>query len=51
MATGARIAVPNMWRMEGHGQLRYTDEGFPFPIDVPFIADQHPHRRLSAQPH
>lgn len=28
-----QITVPNMWQMEGHGQLQYTDEGFPFPID------------------
>ncbi|MDW2144369.1 beta-galactosidase subunit alpha, partial [Vibrio sp. 1833] len=31
------ITVPNMWQMEGHGDLQYTDEGFPFPIDVPFV--------------
>ncbi len=31
------ITVPGMWQMEGHGQLQYTDEGFPFPIDVPYV--------------
>ncbi|MGL5526069.1 MAG: sugar-binding domain-containing protein, partial [Aeromonas veronii] len=37
-----QITVPNMWQMEGHGQLQYTDEGFPFPIDVPFVPTNNP---------
>ena len=28
--------------MEGHGQLQYTDEGWPFPIDVPFVPSDNP---------
>ncbi|CAE6914755.1 beta-galactosidase subunit alpha [Vibrio sp. B1FLJ16] len=36
------ITVPNMWQMEGHGDLQYTDEGFPFPIDVPFVPSDNP---------
>ena len=28
--------------MEGHGQLQYTDEGFPFPIDVPYVPTDNP---------
>ena len=28
--------------MEGHGKLQYTDEGFPFPIDVPFVPSDNP---------
>ncbi|MFU2315176.1 beta-galactosidase subunit alpha [Rahnella sp. PCH160] len=36
------IAVPGMWQMEGHGQLQYTDEGFPFPIDIPFVPTNNP---------
>ncbi|AVF36353.1 beta-galactosidase subunit alpha [Rahnella sikkimica] len=36
------IAVPGMWQMEGHGQLQYTDEGFPFPIDIPFVPANNP---------
>ncbi|MDU1298745.1 MAG: beta-D-galactosidase subunit alpha, partial [Enterobacter hormaechei] len=35
MADWGDITVPGMWQMEGHGQLQYTDEGFPFPVDVP----------------
>ena len=31
MSGGGQITVPNMWQMEGHGQLQYTDEGFPSP--------------------
>ncbi|WP_394145223.1 beta-galactosidase subunit alpha [Vibrio atypicus] len=37
-----QITVPNMWQMEGHGDLQYTDEGFPFPIDVPFVPSDNP---------
>ncbi|PSS53039.1 beta-galactosidase subunit alpha [Enterobacter sp. FS01] len=36
------ITVPAMWQMEGHGQLQYTDEGFPFPIDVPWVPADNP---------
>jgi evolved beta-galactosidase subunit alpha len=42
MSEWGQITVPNMWQMEGHGQLRYTDEGFPFPIDVPFVPTNNP---------
>ena len=31
-----------MWQMHGYGQLQYTDEGFPFPIDVPFVPSDNP---------
>ncbi|MGA5657221.1 beta-galactosidase subunit alpha [Rahnella contaminans] len=36
------ITVPGMWQMEGHGQLQYTDEGFPFPINIPFVPTNNP---------
>lgn len=36
------INVPGMWQMEGHGQLQYTDEGFPFPIDIPYVPTNNP---------
>lgn len=36
------IAVPGMWQMEGHGSLQYTDEGFPFPVDVPWVPTDNP---------
>ncbi len=42
MSEWGQITVPNMWQMEGHGQLQYTDEGFPFPIDVPFVPTNNP---------
>ncbi|MDV5169663.1 beta-galactosidase subunit alpha [Photobacterium rosenbergii] len=42
MAEWGHITVPNMWQMEGHGVLQYTDEGFPFPIDVPFVPTENP---------
>ncbi|MGF1735762.1 beta-galactosidase subunit alpha [Photobacterium satsumensis] len=42
MTDWGQITVPNMWQMEGHGDLQYTDEGFPFPIDVPFVPTDNP---------
>ncbi|MEZ9574463.1 beta-galactosidase subunit alpha [Vibrio sp. 10N.261.55.F4] len=42
MSDWGNITVPNMWQMEGHGDLQYTDEGFPFPIDVPFVPSDNP---------
>ncbi|RJX69355.1 beta-galactosidase subunit alpha [Vibrio sinensis] len=42
MSEWGQITVPNMWQMEGHGDLQYTDEGFPFPIDVPFVPSDNP---------
>ncbi|WP_038879027.1 beta-galactosidase subunit alpha [Vibrio jasicida] len=42
MEDWGHITVPNMWQMEGHGDLQYTDEGFPFPIDVPFVPTDNP---------
>ncbi|WP_022942209.1 beta-galactosidase subunit alpha [Psychromonas hadalis] len=36
------LPVPSMWQMHGFGQLQYTDEGFPFPIDVPFVPSNNP---------
>ncbi|MGL4524288.1 MAG: beta-galactosidase subunit alpha [Spirochaetia bacterium] len=37
-----KIHVPNMWQLEGHGHLQYTDEGYPFPIDIPFVPTDNP---------
>ncbi|HDS9457439.1 TPA: beta-galactosidase subunit alpha [Enterobacter asburiae] len=42
MADWGDITVPAMWQMEGHGQLQYTDEGFPFPVDVPRVPSDNP---------
>lgn len=36
------IVVPSLWQYEGHGKLQYTDEGFPFPIDVPHVPANNP---------
>ena len=42
MSDWGQIEVPNMWQMEGHGTLQYTDEGFPFPIDIPYVPTNNP---------
>lgn len=36
------VHVPNVWQMEGYGVLQYTDEGFPFPIDIPHVPTDNP---------
>lgn len=36
------IEVPHMWQFDGYGKLQYTDEGFPFPIDVPHVPSDTP---------
>ncbi len=30
------VEVPHLWQVDGYGNLAYTDEGFPFPVDQPF---------------
>ena len=42
MADWNKINVPSIWQMEGYGKLQYTDEGFPFPVDVPFVPTDNP---------
>lgn len=27
------VEVPHLWQVDGYGNLAYTDEGFPFPVD------------------
>lgn len=36
------IEVPGMWQMQGHGQLQYTDDGMPFPVDPPYVPSSNP---------
>ncbi len=36
------INVPSLWQYEGFGKLWYTDEGFPFPINVPYTPEKNP---------
>lgn len=31
------VNVPHMWQFDGYGQLQYTDEAFPFPVDPPRV--------------
>lgn len=42
MTQWGEIQVPGMWQLQGHGKLQYTDEGFPFPIDVPYVPANNP---------
>lgn len=42
MTDWAKVNVPSIWQMEGYGKLQYTDEGFPFPVDVPFVPTDDP---------
>jgi evolved beta-galactosidase subunit alpha len=36
------IDVPGLWQLQGYGQLQYTDEGFPFPVDPPYTRTDNP---------
>lgn len=38
----ATVSVPHMWQLDGYGDLQYTDEGYPFPIDVPHVPSDNP---------
>lgn len=36
------VQVPHMWQIDGYGHLQYTDEGYPFPIDPPYVPSDNP---------
>ena len=36
------IEVPHLWQVDGYGSLAYTDEGFPFPVDQPYVPGDDP---------
>lgn len=38
----ATVRVPHLWQLDGYGDLQYTDEGYPFPIDVPHVPSENP---------
>ena len=42
MEDWSKVNVPSIWQMEGYGKQQYTDEGFPFPVDVPFVPTDNP---------
>ena len=36
------VEVPHLWQVDGYGKLAYTDEGFPFPVDQPYVPSDDP---------
>lgn len=36
------VEVPHLWQVDGYGHLQYTDEGFPFPVEQPFVPGDDP---------
>ncbi|WP_022867951.1 glycoside hydrolase family 2 TIM barrel-domain containing protein [Schaalia vaccimaxillae] len=36
------VTIPHLWQFDGYGQLQYTDEGYPFPIDPPRVPSKNP---------
>lgn len=36
------VEVPHLWQVDGYGKLAYTDEGFPFPLDQPYVPGDDP---------
>jgi beta-galactosidase len=36
------LPVPSHWQLQGHGAPTYTNIGYPFPLDPPFVPDENP---------
>lgn len=36
------IEVPSCWQLKGYGQMQYTDEGYPFTVNPPFVPRNNP---------
>jgi beta-galactosidase len=36
------ITVPGHWQLQGHGSPAYTNIGYPFPVDPPFVPSENP---------
>jgi beta-galactosidase len=36
------IPVPAHWQLHGYGAPAYTNVGYPFPVDPPFVPDENP---------
>lgn len=36
------VQLPHLWQLDGLGQPAYTDEGYPFPIDPPYVPSANP---------
>ncbi|MGD7732895.1 glycoside hydrolase family 2 TIM barrel-domain containing protein [Propionibacteriaceae bacterium G57] len=36
------VSVPHLWQFDGYGQLQYTDEGYPFPVEPPLVPAENP---------
>lgn len=37
-----RISVPACWQLHGYGNPNYTNQNFPFPVDMPYVPDDNP---------
>lgn len=47
------VVIPHLWQFDGYGKPAYTDEGFPFPIDQPYVPSDTPtgvYQRLVSLP-
>jgi len=36
------IPVPACWQLQGYGNPNYTNQNFPFPVDMPYVPDENP---------
>ncbi len=36
------IPVPSCWQLHGYGNPNYTNQNFPFPVDMPYVPDHNP---------
>lgn len=42
LAEADEVQVPHLWQFDGYGALQYTDEGYPFPVDPPYVPADNP---------
>ena len=36
------IPVPSCWQLHGYENPNYTNQNFPFPVDMPYVPDENP---------
>lgn len=41
-ADWAQLPVPSHWQLHGYGAPAYTNQNYPFPLDVPHVPDENP---------
>ena len=37
-----KIDVPSCWQLQGYEAPNYTNQNYPFPVDIPYVPDRNP---------